>query len=238
MWEQLADLSHRIDVAFPLTKPIGPLYGAEPGKRPFADSDDDNESSDAPTSDTDERPPVPTLLPLRKTLDFDGKGPILQERVNLQTSAVLALADTPTYQSDRFQIFDTVGRGKGVRVRPDPVEPILPGTFLMEYEGEHVSEAEGLRRQDEDYGDMVDSYVMFTAAGAIDATPLTAVRPWSMSRYVNHSRSRRNIFLRLYGKTGRAMMFALVKILPGEELLFDYGERDPEKLRANPWLAQ
>ena len=40
------------------------------------------------------------------------------------------------------------------------------------------------------------------------------------------------------GNTPKLYLVARDKIVAGTELLYDYGDRDKETIKANPWLAQ
>ena len=67
-----------------------------------------------------------------------------------------------------------------------------------------------------------------------DATPETE----DLGRLINHGIKDANTKvkpMRINGKI-RLVIEAIKQIEPNEELLYDYGERDPEVLKSNPWL--
>ncbi len=63
-------------------------------------------------------------------------------------------------------------------------------------------------------------------------------REWGVARLLNHTRFRPNVQPRklvVSGGEPRICLFACRNIPAGEELLFDYGDRD--SVQACPWLA-
>ncbi|CDJ31562.1 SET domain-containing protein, putative [Eimeria mitis] len=63
------------------------------------------------------------------------------------------------------------------------------------------------------------------------------------ARLINHSRKNPNLKPKAEAVDGdandlRLFFVALRDIHEGEELLVDYGERDPEALKQNPWLNE
>jgi histone-lysine N-methyltransferase SETD8 len=71
---------------------------------------------------------------------------------------------------------------------------------------------------------------------------LDATESSHISRYINHSRKRFNIAPELIyteqeDKYSPHIVFKTKKVIEkGEELLFDYGEKRPQIVKANPWL--
>lgn len=61
-----------------------------------------------------------------------------------------------------------------------------------------------------------------------------------IGRLINHSKSQYNLRTKLYEVDGKPHLgfVAARNINKGEELLYDYGERDPRTLRAMPWLKK
>jgi histone-lysine N-methyltransferase SETD8 len=70
---------------------------------------------------------------------------------------------------------------------------------------------------------------------SIDATSETG----RLGRLVNHSRLTPNLQTKVlvFNGTPRLILVARRDIEPGEELLYDYGDRSKESLEAHPWLA-
>ena len=58
-------------------------------------------------------------------------------------------------------------------------------------------------------------------------------------RLVNHSRITPNCVTKvvMVGEVPRLILVAKHSINPGVELLYDYGDRSKESLKAHPWLA-
>ena len=58
-------------------------------------------------------------------------------------------------------------------------------------------------------------------------------------RLLNHSRTTANVVSKLLEVDGEPYLclVAARDISPGEELQYDYGERDKETLNSHPWLA-
>lgn len=58
------------------------------------------------------------------------------------------------------------------------------------------------------------------------------------ARFINHRRKHENLKLVVtwIDEIPRVTLFALKKIHRGEFLSYDYGERDPIRIKANPWL--
>lgn len=61
----------------------------------------------------------------------------------------------------------------------------------------------------------------------------------SFGRLINHSRLQPNLQPKaiLLDGVARIILVANQDILPGMELLYDYGDRDPASILAHPWLA-
>ena len=70
---------------------------------------------------------------------------------------------------------------------------------------------------------------------SIDATAETG----RYGRLVNHSRVTPNCITKvvMIDEVPRLMLVAKHHIQEGEELLYDYGDRSKESLKAHPWLA-
>jgi hypothetical protein len=60
-----------------------------------------------------------------------------------------------------------------------------------------------------------------------------------LGRLVNHSIENANLKAKVFDHKGepRILFFAIKDINPGDELLYDYGERRPEVVKDFPWLA-
>ncbi|UKK00202.2 [Histone H3]-lysine(4) N-trimethyltransferase [Theileria orientalis] len=114
--------------------------------------------------------------------------------------------------------------------------------FLMEYKGELITEKVAKFRNNK-YNKSKKykgSFIFFFKHNGvrygIDATEEDI--SFGPARLVNHSRKKANIVAKtmLSNNYPRLIFIAKRDIDSGEELLVDYGERDPNVIRENPWL--
>ncbi|UKJ87791.2 [Histone H3]-lysine(4) N-trimethyltransferase [Theileria orientalis] len=114
--------------------------------------------------------------------------------------------------------------------------------FLMEYKGELITEKVAKFRNNK-YNKSKKykgSFIFFFkhdgARYGIDATEEDI--SFGPARLVNHSRKKANVVAKtmLSNNYPRLIFIAKRDIDSGEELLVDYGERDPNVIRENPWL--
>ncbi|CAH8620340.1 unnamed protein product [Dicrocoelium dendriticum] len=113
------------------------------------------------------------------------------------------------------------------------------GEFVVEYAGDLITERMAKEREKEYKRDpSIGSYMFyFVHSGqkwCVDATKETP----RFGRLINHSRLHPNCVVKVIPLDGvpRLVLFAKQVINPGEELLYDYGDRDKESLEAHPWL--
>lgn len=105
------------------------------------------------------------------------------------------------------------------------------GDFLLDYCGTLVSEAEGIkieRQLEKDGRD--DSFLFYFELDSKDLC-IDATRDDGMyGRLVNHSRLRPNCKAigMMFEESPKVIITAIRDIRPGEEILYDYGERRPE----------
>lgn len=106
-------------------------------------------------------------------------------------------------------------------------EPIIQGDFLGEYNGEVLSTTEWERRG-EMYGRGKRQYT-FTLNTEQE---IDGVYSANKIRYVNHSKNPQSINcapeMKLCNTTSRIGLFATRNLVPGEELLFNYGYREDD----------
>lgn len=127
------------------------------------------------------------------------------------------------------------GKGKGVVA----TEWFEKDDFLLRYYGKLTSRKEGLRREKAlERRGKSDSFLYFfkcdSKSYCVDAT----FDDGRKGRLVNHSRIRPNCRMRVFLVNGEPalVLVATRDIMPGEEVLYDYGERRPEKLNEFPWI--
>ncbi|CAH8850417.1 unnamed protein product [Trichobilharzia szidati] len=134
-----------------------------------------------------------------------------------------------------MKIIHTEDKGRGIIA----TRPFSEGEFVVEYAGDLIPEKLAKQREAEYKRDPnIGSYMFFFVhAGqryCVDATKETP----RLGRLINHSRLKPNCVVKVIPVDGipRLALFARKPISPGEELLYDYGDRDKESLEAHPWL--
>jgi SET domain-containing protein len=141
-----------------------------------------------------------------------------------------------------LEIRDVPGKGRGVFAACD----FRKNEIVCEYKGELLTEAEGVIRSAEYDQQALDRNIdvfhegcyMYWFAHDGNLFCLDAGKDdGSFGRLINHSK--RDANLRPQGGVfkPRIMFYAARAIQKGEELLYDYGEDDPEILEKFPWLC-
>ncbi|CDR95880.1 SET domain containing protein, putative [Babesia bigemina] len=119
---------------------------------------------------------------------------------------------------------------------------ITKGDFVVEYKGQIITEKVAKIR-DQKYdksrsykGSFVFYFRIHTKRYCIDATEEDIT--FGPARLINHSRRNPNVVPKALEIDGCPRLFFVAKrdIKSGEELLIDYGERDPSVIKDNPWL--
>jgi hypothetical protein len=117
-----------------------------------------------------------------------------------------------------LQILPTRLKGNGLF----SCAPIARGSFLFDYEGERIDEAEYRRR----YPDRVSDYAVGVKKNGV-ITFIDGVDPAlsGVARYMNHSAARPNVKMQtdLVSEPPRVLMYAIKDIEPGDELVWNYG---------------
>ncbi|KEP64161.1 UNVERIFIED_CONTAM: histone lysine methyltransferase SET8 [Hammondia hammondi] len=133
------------------------------------------------------------------------------------------------------------GKGRAVFA----ADTILKDDFVVEYKGELCSEREAREREQRYNRSKVPmgSFMFYFKNGsrmmAIDATD--EKQDFGPARLINHSRRNPNMTPRAitlgdFNSEPRLIFVARRNIEKGEELLVDYGERDPDVIKEHPWL--
>ncbi|XP_059149854.1 uncharacterized protein LOC131936794 [Physella acuta] len=157
-------------------------------------------------------------------------------KLTLVEELTKGLQTDPAVIRSNFTVKDEDGKGRGVYLKL----PILrKDSFVLEYEGDVISEAEAQSREKiyayNNEGCFIMSFVFRRKKLAVDATR----RYDSITRLLNHSRQpnikfHAPLLLDLSGNgLPRIAAYALRDIHRGEEIVFDYGVRD----RHIPWLT-
>eukprot|EP00741_Cyanophora_paradoxa_P021329 tig00021348_g20588.t1 len=150
-----------------------------------------------------------------------------------------------TVKLEKFKTED--GRGTGVRT----LERIKAGQFVCEYAGKNITEKEGKQRELKYVAENAQDWYFYYYQLGSRRMCVDAMRdergifgPPGFGRIINHSRTKPNLCTRALMVPGtgdkpdmpRLFLFAIRDIDEGEELLFDYGDRDGKSVQNNPWL--
>lgn len=134
-----------------------------------------------------------------------------------------------------FQITEFADKGRGVTTS----RPLKAGDFVLEYAGELIDVQEAkLREQiyatDTSIGCYMYYFTCRNKQYCVDATKETG----RLGRLVNHSK-KGNLKTQTCIIKGvpHLVLVAQRNIEPGEELLYDYGDRSKTSLQFHPWLA-
>ncbi|CAK9293209.1 unnamed protein product [Gordionus sp. m RMFG-2023] len=138
-----------------------------------------------------------------------------------------------------LKIVELPGKGRGVLAE----KKFYRGDFIVEYAGDLIDLKEAKLRDTRYKLDRnIGCYMYyFEVAGkhyCVDATPETDRK----GRLLNHSCKTFNcktkaVWVRKL-KLPKLILMATRDIEIGEELLYDYGERDKEAIKAHPWLKE
>lgn len=166
-------------------------------------------------------------------------------RFGRKTASELAQDSTDklTYQLKRnsdesigLRVEEFEGKGRGVVSTRDR----LIGEFIVEYAGdlknkETAEESENFYCMDITKGCYMFHFKKNEIQYCVDATAETG----RMGRLINHSMQSPNLQPKvvMLGGTPRLILVSNKKIAIGEELLFDYGDRNKEHIKMFPWLA-
>ncbi|OII76282.1 SET domain-containing protein [Cryptosporidium andersoni] len=113
--------------------------------------------------------------------------------------------------------------------------------FILEYKGQLISDLHQAEKLEKLYAEENKGCFMYyfkynDKNYCIDATDET--KDYGPGRLINHSRKRPNLVSKVLNVGLKPRLFFIAKrdIYCGEELLFDYGEYNPEVILSNPWL--
>lgn len=157
------------------------------------------------------------------------KNVILEEKQKCLEDAVLS------ENEDGLQIHVFPGKGRGIIAS----RLFRKGEFVVEYSGDLIDLNEAKKREqlyaaDQNTGCYMYYFQHKSQSYCVDAT---AESP-RFGRLVNHSRSG-NLAPKIIEIEDRPhlLLVARFDILPGKELLYDYGDRSSLSLKYHPWLA-
>ncbi|XP_067932289.1 histone-lysine N-methyltransferase set-1-like isoform X1 [Watersipora subatra] len=168
------------------------------------------------------------FFPVRKSSRKTAKK-IQRERDELMRNLVLDECE------DGLKVVHYEGKGRGIAAS----KPFSKGDFVVEYAGDLVELKEAKFREQHYKKDVSFGCYMyfFSHAGksyCIDATKESERK----GRLLNHSRTKANCVTKTLdiGDKPYLILVASRDIEPGEELVYDYGDRSKEAMENNPWL--
>lgn len=116
-----------------------------------------------------------------------------------------------------------------------------PGQFIVEYSGELLTAFEARKREEiynqrGETGSFILKFHHNNQATYIDATEETG----RLGRLLNHSLVDQNCVPKkiIVANQPRVVFLATKKILAGQEILYDYGERRKHTIKQFPWLSK
>ncbi|XP_054708845.1 N-lysine methyltransferase KMT5A-like [Uloborus diversus] len=154
---------------------------------------------------------------------------VMKEKQKLIETAILS-ADEKGFEVKEFP-----EKGRGVIT----TKFFKKGEFVLEYDGDFIDYSEAKKREElysakENTGCYMYYFQYMNKTYCIDATKESG----RLGRLINHSK-KGNLKTEpvLVQKRPHLVLFASRDIDPGEELLYDYGDRSKKSLISHPWLA-
>lgn len=158
---------------------------------------------------------------------------IKQETENLVVMAI------KNQTEDGLKVVDIPFKGRGVIA----TKPFHKGDFVVEYAGDQISWEEARKREVEySQNPNIGCYMYYFSANGrnfcIDATAESG----RLGRLLNHSRRNPNCCTKLVWIPSskqlepHLVINAKQDIIAGEELTYDYGDRDKKSIASHPWL--
>ncbi|CAG0878915.1 unnamed protein product [Darwinula stevensoni] len=162
--------------------------------------------------------PLTEYFPVRRS-NRKTKATLLEEQRSSIEEAIVLQAE------EGLEVEEFTGKGRGVVAS----RAFAKGDYVVEYAGDLIDMQEAEKREAE--------YSRDTSKGCyiVDATQEST----RVGRLINHSRLKANLVPKAYVVKGKPHLVFVAKrdISPGEEFLYDYGDRSKESLRHHPWLA-
>lgn len=139
-------------------------------------------------------------------------------------------------KEDGLKVHNFPGKGRGIVA----TQLFRRGEFVVEYSGDLIDMAEAREREklyaaDQNTGCYMYYFQHKNQSYCVDATS----ESHRLGRLVNHSRQSGNLMPKVIEIKDRPHLLLVARsdILPGEELLYDYGDRSRVSLKYHPWLA-
>eukprot|EP00092_Neocalanus_flemingeri_P034123 GFUD01037106.1.p1 GENE.GFUD01037106.1~~GFUD01037106.1.p1 ORF type:complete len:309 (+),score=83.10 GFUD01037106.1:83-1009(+) len=171
------------------------------------------------------------FFPTRRS-DRKSKADLLKEQTDNMEAALTAQDDTKL----GIEVATMDNKGRGIKA----VNDFSKGEFVVEYAGDLVDiktaeDLEAKYSKDTSKGCYMYYFKYKGKQYCVDATSESG----RFGRLLNHSRIHPNCRTKvvMMDDTPRLILVAKQDIFAGTELLFDYGDRSKESLRAHPWLS-
>ncbi|CAK8686150.1 unnamed protein product [Clavelina lepadiformis] len=176
---------------------------------------------------------VRQLIRRSRTSSRKTQSVVEKEKENDLIEAILS------HREDGLEVAEIENKGRGVIA----TKQFVHGEFIVEYVGDLITWKEAKKREVKYASDTnVGCYMYYFNSKAkrfcIDATNESS----SFGRLFNHSRRKPNCRTRVVwigGKSGEQPHLAIIAkrdIKKEEEMLFDYGDRERDAIKENPWL--
>jgi histone-lysine N-methyltransferase SETD8 len=174
---------------------------------------------------------VTEYFPIRRS-ERKPKAEILKQELE----TIQSYLDTTDDSSLGIEIANIENKGRGIKA----VKSFNKGDFVVEYAGDLIDigtakDLEVKYSMDASKGCYMYYFKHRGKQYCIDATAESG----RYGRLVNHSRVSPNCMTKvvMVKEVPRLMLVAKQNIDTGEEILYDYGDRSKESLKAHPWLA-
>jgi histone-lysine N-methyltransferase SETD8 len=140
-------------------------------------------------------------------------------------------------REDGLEIQNIENKGRGIFA----TKHFMRGDFVCEYAGEMISYQDAKKREEKYAADpSIGCYMFFfeykSKSYCIDATSESG----RLGRLLNHSKTEFNCMTKLFEINSKPhlILVAARDIKPGEEMTYDYGDRNKDSLESHPWLAE
>lgn len=187
-----------------------------------------NSASAAPPPKVSGNHKLTEYFPVRRSVRKT-KTTVLEEQQRDLEEAILSKRE------DGLEVHNFEGKGRGIVT----TRHFSKGEFVVEYAGELIDMCEAKERektysQDQNTGCYMYYFKYRNNQYCVDATAESG----RLGRLVNHSRSG-NLITKTVCIVNRPHLVLIAKedIPPGEEVVYDYGDRSKESIRYHPWLA-
>ncbi|VDI17698.1 histone-lysine N-methyltransferase SETD8 [Mytilus galloprovincialis] len=138
-------------------------------------------------------------------------------------------------KEEGLKVEEIANKGRGVIASKD----FFRGDFVVEYAGNLISQKVAKQKElDYSKDPSIGCYMYYFTHKTINYCVDATAESGRLGRLINHSRTKNNCHMKLTEINDRPylMLVASRDISTGEELLYDYGDRNKESLTSHPWL--